>query len=193
MEDYRENNRKKTAELIEERKVKGVGIGTKKRHENIVKIVNKFADKTKPLLEIGVREGFLFDYFKKHGYISLYGVDISPFGIKILHERGYQGHVADAMDDLKIKHKYHTLIISHCLEHVPEPNKVVDNIYNALVKGGILYVEVPKQPKEKTPTKWSHYYCFTSPEELMSFFPESKWELIYFDKEHEMKRVFRRK
>ena len=190
---YKEVNIKKTAELVEERRVKGVGPGIQKRHERIVKVVNKFAKKQKPLLEIGVREGFLFDHLKNHGYTNLYGVDISPLGIKRLRERGYQGHVADAMDDLKVDKKYHTIIISHCLEHVPEPDKVVDNMYNALVKGGILYVEVPRQPKESIPTPWAHYYCFTSPEELLSFFPKDKWEMIWWDKEKVMKRVFRRK
>jgi len=194
MDDYAEVNRKKTAELVEQRKVKGVGPGIKKRHENIVKVVNKFADRKKPLLEIGVREGFLFDHLKNHGYSNIYGVDISPIGIKRLHERGYKGHVADAADDLKIgDKKFNTIIISHCLEHVPEPNKVVDNMYKALVKGGIVYVEVPRQPKEPVPTPWAHYYCFSSPEELLSFFPKDKWEMVYFDKEKVMKRVFRRK
>ena len=194
MDDYRKVNIEKTAELVERRRVKGVGPGIKKRHENIVKTINQFTDKNKPLLEIGVREGFLFDHLKKHGYGNLYGVDISPEGIKMLHQRGYAGHVADAAVDLKIgDRKFDTLIISHCLEHVPEPNKVVDNMYKALNKGGILYVEVPKQPKEPVPTKWAHYYCFSSPEELMSFFPKDKWELIYYDKEKVMKRVFKRK
>jgi len=194
MDDYAEVNRKKTAELVEQRKVKGVGPGIKKRHENIVKVVNKFADRKKPLLEIGVREGFLFDHLKNHGYSNIYGVDISPIGIKRLHERGYKGHVADAADDLKIgDKKFNTIIISHCLEHVPEPNKVVDNMYKALVKGGIVYVEVPRQPKEPVPTPWAHYYCFSSPEELLSFFPKDKWEMVYFDKEKVMKRIFKKK
>jgi 2-polyprenyl-3-methyl-5-hydroxy-6-metoxy-1,4-benzoquinol methylase len=194
MGDYAEVNRKKTAELVEQRRVKGVGPGIKKRHLNIVNVVSKFADKKKPLLEIGVREGFLFDHLKNHGYNNLYGVDISPEGIKRLHERGYKGHIADAAVDLKIgDRKFNTIIISHCLEHVPEPNKVVDNMYKALNKGGIVYVEVPRQPKEPVPTPWAHYYCFSSPEELLAFFPEDKWEMIYFDKEKVMKRVFRRK
>ena len=194
MDDYRQVNIKKTAELVERRRKNGVGPGIRKRHENIVKTINKFANKQKPLLEIGVREGFLFDHLKNHGYTKLYGVDISPMGIKELHRRGYQGHVADAADDLKIgDKKYNTIIISHCLEHVPDPKKVVDNMYNALVKGGVLYVEVPRQPKEAVPTPWAHCYCFTSPEELLSFFPKDKWEMIWWDKEKVMKRVFRRK
>jgi SAM-dependent methyltransferase len=190
---YREVNIEKTAELVEIRKVKGVGPGIKKRHENIVKVVNKFADKNKPLLEIGVREGFLFDHLKNHGYKNLYGVDISPVGIKRLHERGYKGHVADAANDLKIgDRKFDAIIISHCLEHVPEPNKVVDNMYDALNDDGIVYVEVPRQPKEPVPTKWAHYYCFSSPEELLGFFPKDKWKMIWSDKEKVMKRVFRK-
>ena len=164
MENYKEVNRKKTAELVEERRVKGVGPGIRKRHENIVRLVSKYADKSKPLLEIGVREGFLFDHLKNHGFASLYGVDISPIGIKRLHERGYKGHVADAQN-LTISQSYDTIIISHCLEHCPEPSKVVEGMYNALRKGGILYCEVPRQPKESVPTKWAHYYCFSSFEE----------------------------
>lgn len=177
--DYKEENIKKTEELILERMV--TGNLAKKRHENIANLVSKYANKNGSIFEIGVREGFLFDYLKEAGFNDLYGIDISPLAIKILHERGYKGHVADAQEGFNIYGKWDTIIISHCLEHVPEPNKVINNIYEALKINGILYIEVPIQPKEKVPTKWSHYYCFESYNELLSFFNE-KWNLIYNEK-----------
>lgn len=194
MNNYIEFNRKLTSEFVEIRRKKGVDEGVKKRHSNIVKIISRFSDKYKPLFEIGVREGFLFDHLCENGYIDLYGIDISPEAIDRLHERGYKGHVADAAVDFEVDDRtFNTVIISHCLEHVPEPDKVVNNIYNVLDKDGVVYVEVPKQPKEPIPTKFGHYYCFSSPQELIKFFPESKWKLLYSDNEKSIKKVFRKK
>ncbi len=175
---YKEVNRELTAKLIKEDHSKG----TVKRHEEIANIMSKWADKEEPLLEIGVRQGYLFDHLSKHGFKCLYGVDLSPEAIEILHERGYNGEINDAMN-LTISETYGTIVISHCLEHCPQPLKVVNNIHSLLKKNGLLYVEVPEQPKEPVPTKWGHYYCFKDFEDLRSFFDE-KWVLEYSEVEN---------
>lgn len=180
MDNYKKTNIEKTEELIKENIKNGMNLGRFKRHENIAVLVDKYIDKNAKILEIGVREGFLFDHLKKKGFKDFYGIDISPLGIKILNKNGYKGHVADAQEDFEmVDRKFNAVIISHCLEHIPNTSKVIQNIYNCLEENGILYVEVPKQPKEPIPTAWGHYYCFVDIAELKSFFSQDKWKLLY--------------
>lgn len=176
--NYKEVNIKITKKLIEENIKNGINQGRFNRHESIAILVDKYADKNGKVLEIGVREGFLFDHLKKKGFSDLYGIDISSEGIEILHKRGYKGHVADAQEDLKTDEKFNTIIMSHCLEHMPYPEKAICNVYNHLEKNGILYIEVPKQPQEPVPTKFAHYYIFTCLNDLKELFSE-KWRLLY--------------
>ena len=146
------------------------------RYLNIVGIMEEFAEKDKPLLEVGVREGFLFDFLQEAGFTDLYGIDISPDAIKRLLERGHKGEVADAMD-FKLDRKFHTCITSHCIEHCPNPKRVISNIYDALEDGGIVFVRVPRQVKRAVPTRAGHYFLFPNMAELKSIF-DSNWKII---------------
>ena len=47
----------------------------KNNYEKVTKIISMFADKNKPLLEIGVRVGYLFDYLKEAGFTNDMKVD----------------------------------------------------------------------------------------------------------------------
>jgi 2-polyprenyl-3-methyl-5-hydroxy-6-metoxy-1,4-benzoquinol methylase len=179
MKIYKELQVENTKRLVDSKKRRqGGGPGLKKRWRNIVNIVVKYADKNKPLLEVGVLEGLLLDYFKQEGFTNLYGVDISPDAIERLLQRGYKGHVADAQEFIS-ERKFDTVITSHMLEHCPEPQKVINNIYEVMNKGGILYVEVPLDREQKVPTPKGHYFCFETPEKLMGFFSEDRWESIF--------------
>jgi 2-polyprenyl-3-methyl-5-hydroxy-6-metoxy-1,4-benzoquinol methylase len=192
MDDYIKFNRELTAKLVADNKGKGLPEGTFKRHQKIAKIVAQWADKSKDLLEVGVREGFLFDHLYSFGFKSLYGIDISPDAIKRLHERGWKGEIND-VQCLTIEKTYGTIVMSHCLEHCPNPAKVIDNIYNVMDEDGILYVEVPEQPKEPVPTPWAHYYCFSSWEEFVGFFSKDKWKLMFSEvRNKNLKGVFKK-
>ncbi len=173
---YIEKNIELTKELVLERKENGIDEGTVKRHKEIIRIFTQFANSGK-LLEIGVREGFLFDHLLDSDF-ELHGFDISEEAIKRFYERGHTNGYVDDAQNFKTEIKFDVIVISHCLEHCPEPNKVVDCMYDALSENGIVYIEVPIQPKEPVPTPWMHYYCFSSMGDLLSFF-DGRWEVLY--------------
>jgi SAM-dependent methyltransferase len=154
------------------------GPGILKRHTLITQWVSKHMNKREPLLEVGCCEGYLFDHLKDAGFTDLYGIDISPDAIEKLKKRGYKGEIFD-IHILTILESYGTIISSHSLEHCHNPSKAIQNMYNALKKGGKLLVVVPKQKKKKVPDEWGHWYHFESFEELNNFFPKDKWELIW--------------
>jgi 2-polyprenyl-3-methyl-5-hydroxy-6-metoxy-1,4-benzoquinol methylase len=168
----------------------------KKRHIPITNIVSKYANKSLPLLDIGAREGNLLKLLKENGFKILVGVDSSEEALKLLREKGFQGINIDAQN-FDLKRKFNTVIMSHVLEHCPNGQKVVDNAYNHLEDNGILYVEVPRQPKIPMPTKAGHYYHYDELVEFLSLFDLKKWRLLFANYERggnkgNIKAVFRK-
>lgn len=149
-----------------------------KRHIPIVNIVSKYSDKSLPLLDVGAREGNLLKLLFKNDFKDLYGIDISNEAITKLKERGFNCSIEDAQK-FDLKKKFGTIIISHVLEHCPEPAKVLNNIYDHLLDNGLLYVEVPRQPKIDMPTKAGHYLHYDELNDLISLFDINKWKLLY--------------
>jgi len=176
--NYAEFNAKITKHLLSTQSQAEKEKIMKKRHLPILDIISKYANKDLPLLDIGSREGNLLKLLSKAGFKDIYGVDISEDAINILKSRGFNGEVIDAQN-LNLNKSYNTIIVSHMLEHCPDMNKVISNVYNHLVDNGILYVEVPRQPKIEMPTKAGHYYHFDGLREFLSFFEESKWKVLY--------------
>ena len=68
-------------------------------------------------------------------------------------------------------------IAVHVIEHCPNPQLAIDNIGKLLNLYGILYVEVPIQNKEKVPTRFGHYFCFSNFDELDRLF-DNRWKFI---------------
>ena len=176
--DYKKLNAKITKKLLEEE----VSKGTIDRFHRTSKIIDKYFDKKKTIFEIGVKRGDLFDVLKKYGFEKFCGIDVSDVAIKLLRKKGYKGWVMDAQNLSRFKDgATFSVIMSHVLEHCPDVQLVSDNVHRMLEQNGILYVEVPKQAKEPVPTKWGHYYCFDSHNDLMNFFPSEKWKLLYME------------
>lgn len=149
------------------------------RYVPLIEMILKYTDVKKPLLDIGIREGALFDVLKEFGFTDLFGIDIYKKGVKLAIEKGYECIVADVMT-LNLKRKFSTIIMSHVLEHCPDINKVLENISNHLEKNGILYVEVPKEKKHIDSTKeYGHYYSFFKLKDLEDLFENRKeWEMM---------------
>jgi SAM-dependent methyltransferase len=167
------------------------GPGLVKRHTLITGWVSKYCNKKEPLIEVGSCEGYLFDHLKDAGFKNIYGIDISPDAIEKLKRRGYKGEVHDIHNEF-VHDKYGTIITSHSLEHCHDPKKAIENMYNALKKGGRLLVVVPKQRKTKVPDQWGHWYHFESFEELISFFSNDKWKLVW-DRRPKTQVIFEKK
>lgn len=148
------------------------------RYMPLIKIISKHVDKTLPLLDIGIREGVLLEVLNEVGFTRLHGVDVYEKRVERANKLGFESKIADAQD-FSFGKEFDIVIMSHVLEHCPEPLKVVENVYNNVLNdNGIMYVEVPTQKKEPVPTPHAHFYCFTSMKELLSFFDESRWDVV---------------
>jgi SAM-dependent methyltransferase len=94
------------------------------------------------LLDVGCGRGDLASNFARAGWTSA-GLDISPAAVQAAREVGVDAHVgtietapwADASFDL--------IIMSHSLEHMPEPVQALQSARRLLREGGTLVIAVP--------------------------------------------------
>lgn len=192
-----EQNKVLTKKKIDFWKEKGSnkpGPGVLKRHNLIADLVKEYYSGIRAsaqVLDIGGREGFLCDALKDKGFKSFYIVDISKEAIEFAKQRGYNGEVRNIETIGYLKMKFDIVIASHVIEHCKHPIKIIDGVHNILNPNGVFFIEVPKQAKEKVPTKFGHWYLFSHKDELTELFDDS-WELLYLW-EAPIRAVYRRK
>lgn len=188
MEDYIKvniENTKKLMKNINPQRYKELKVN---RYIPTIKLMEKYIDKNSPLLDIGIREGAFLKVLRGEGFTDLNGVDIYKDGVDQGNKEGFKCEISDAMN-LDLGRTFDIITISHVIEHCPDINKVINNIDNHLNMNGVLYVEVPKEKKQKVPTKNGHYFCFSTLKELHSFFPKSKWKMLELCKNDRGKRL----
>jgi ubiquinone/menaquinone biosynthesis C-methylase UbiE len=150
------------------------------------KRMEKNTEKKDKVLEIGPGTHPHLKYLK-HNFEEYYVVDklkeLSEFfkdnkDIKFVHQES---------DNLPFPDNYFDrIIISHCLEHIVDPEKVLIDIYSKLKKGGSATIALPTDPgvmwrlgkfisanfliKKNYDFTKEHYYYFTAKDHVNSIF-----------------------
>ena len=100
------------------------------------------------VLDLGCGEGYCLTLIPRAKKIL--GVDISKVALerakKLVAERKINAALefGDAQN-LKIKGKFDKILCSEVLEHVPNPEKVMENVYSVLNPNGLLIVSIPDE------------------------------------------------
>lgn len=102
-----------------------------------------FADFERDLIiaDIGCGDGFGLEVLKSMGFRHLMGFDASKDKIAKANEKGLNAAVCDVHKLPKLM--CDVILCSHVLEHCYYPGKVLDQISNSLVNGGLLYLILP--------------------------------------------------
>jgi 2-polyprenyl-3-methyl-5-hydroxy-6-metoxy-1,4-benzoquinol methylase len=110
------------------------------------------------VLDVGCGNGNISLFLGQKGY-NVKGIDISADAIKVAKERNPYEHVEFEVrpaEELRDNgERYKAVVCSEVLEHLDEPNKLVDVLYDILDDDGILVVTVPNGygPREVLMTK----------------------------------------
>lgn len=105
------------------------------------------------------------------------GVDISPYAVKFSRERGMDVIQCDA-EKLRFKNKeFEAVIISHLLEHVASPEKVLKEAHRVLKENGEIFLALPELNANQGNREDAHLYQW-SPEVLQNLLERAGFEVI---------------
>jgi len=112
-------------------------------------VINKLLSlgNNKSLLDIGCGEGFTLNYYKQK-FWNVTGIDFSDFGLKTnnpdLLPNLKQGNIFKEITKLvNLKIKYDVVWLDNVLEHVIQPEDLIQQCYKITKNGGALVIEVP--------------------------------------------------
>lgn len=127
----------------------------RRRSEIIIDLLN--VNSISDVLDVGCGEGIMLNKIHSiNNRVALYGIDISPTRIsRALANISASLKVCSVtnISGLPLKHKYSNVICSEVLEHLPNPELALRNIYDVMLDGGKLIISIPYDEK------LSYYRC----------------------------------
>lgn len=120
-------------------------LSSEKQFRNIfskrLEIIKKFVSKKGRVVDIGSSTGVLLKLFKDEGWEVL-GIEPSE-SAKYAVKKGIEV-INKKFEEINLpKNKYDVVILNHTLEHMDNPLKVLEKVYEILKKGGIIFIDVP--------------------------------------------------
>lgn len=95
------------------------------------------------LLDLGFGQGYLLRMARAHGF-EVYGVETSPARVEALRPMfGRRLHLAQPGDSSLPWDSFDVVVMSHVVEHLPDPRPLLRAVRDALIPGGLLYLAVP--------------------------------------------------
>lgn len=125
------------------------------------------------VLDIGCGRGFLLSAFRRRGW-SVEGTELSEESARHAREvLGLTAHVG-AVEDLALPPaSFDAAVMWHVLEHVPEPGRVVAEVYRLLKPGGAFLVSVPNFDSPEARATRAGWFHLDVPRHLVHFTPET--------------------
>ena len=94
------------------------------------------------VLDIGCGNGATLKFLKEQKNVKGEGIDISQEAVKIARSKGLKAFVADiSSPDFRITNEYDYIILSEVLEHVPNPEEIMEKVKGKFRK--MLIVSIP--------------------------------------------------
>tara|TARA_B110000259_G_C13936886_1_gene371177 strand:+ start:73 stop:978 length:906 start_codon:yes stop_codon:yes gene_type:complete len=140
------------------------GISKSKYHKEFKKL--NYIYKFKNCLDIGAGNGYLLDILKKIG-IKTYFTEIGEELINFIKNKNHNYVKGGMYPESDLKFDLITLL--DVIEHTNEPLRMLENCYDLLNKGGIIYISTPNFNSIEKKIFKSKYSVFSYPEHLVYF------------------------
>lgn len=128
--------------------------------------------KKNSLLEVGCATGNALEMIKIFNPdLSIQGVDISTYAIKICKEKGLKATVS-TINNFKSPNKFDIIFSSETMEHVSDLKDFIKSIKNNLAKDGVFVFFVPAVQKDELIREGKKYPPLRSSLEHISYFTE---------------------
>ena len=173
--DYIEANNKVTLKTLDINRTPDIIKSVFGRLTDVLVMSKKYMNTDMRILDMGTKDCLFFDVLVENGFDknNLIGIECCPEVVDICNSKGYAVHEMDVQDiGFEAEPKFDFIFIIHTLEHVPNPEKVVDECKRLLKSDGFVFVEVPIQSKIDDPELWGHFHPFTSKQQVKDLFSE---------------------
>jgi len=101
------------------------------------------------MLEIGSGAGQTIVWFEEMGF-NVTGIEPDNRNVEMINQKLKRGHcVVGFAEDIQIDGRFDIVWISHVIEHLVRPDKLLEKCKNNLENGGVLFIEVPNCENKK--------------------------------------------
>jgi len=140
--------------------------------DRVLRQLRSFGQGGRELLDIGCGFGHYLEQASKHGY-SCTGIE--PDEGRSHHARAKGHRVLNGFFDHSQLGggQYDAVILSHVVEHVPDPLELLTSIKSVLSAQGVLYVETPNFSSLHARLMGSRFSHYCPPEHISYFTPTS--------------------
>ena len=129
------------------------------------------------LLDIGCGNGRLIVGLLEAGW-QISGVELDPIAAKVARSIGIdvtQGTIESLKEE---SDKYDAITLSHVIEHVHDPRKLLQDVYRLLKPNGVVYIETPNIDSHWAKLFRENWRGLESPRHLILFTPRSLIDLL---------------
>lgn len=161
------------------------------RYKEYLNFIRNYLYGEMKVLDIGCRDGgFLVLLRDEVGIDDLHGIELNETASILARDKGIQVYNIDAHNMLEIpSDRYNLVCMTHLLEHTYNPRRILDEAFRALKTNGLMFIEVPLEPKPKEhPTKWGHYYTFQHPNNLHDLVGLCNYSFDLVDEQYDTKK-----
>ena len=154
-----------------------------------------FLDKKKNILDIGSGTGVSCVLLEKKGY-NVTGVDPDPKNAQLINSKLKKGKCINSyFEDLKIENKVDAVWLTHVIEHLEQPDILLEKCKEWIVPDGIICIAVPdcENPNMLNHSLNNPYHVYHfSKNSLKRLFGKSGYDVIQCDSLSNLKRTNRR-
>lgn len=120
-------------------------------------------NKDKKILDVGCGDGVALNWFKDNGYVFVQGIEGNPNKLERAKKSGFVTYEGDIHDLSKIiDDKFDVIYCSHVLEHMFNPDVVIEEFKKLLNFDGIIIIIVPYPDHGPDDAHCGKYYLKTN-------------------------------
>ena len=114
----------------------------------VIRELNKRKPPSITLLEVGCGSGRFLELLKLESEVQAIGLDTEPGAIDKCRRKGCEAYCQDLIAFLEERpsSRFDFVVAFHCLEHVPEPRRLLETMLSALKPGGTIFLSTPYSP-----------------------------------------------
>ncbi|MCX7785802.1 MAG: class I SAM-dependent methyltransferase [candidate division WOR-3 bacterium] len=128
------------------------------RDKVIIHFIKKLVPRGKKILEVGCGTGRLLRQIEND--YETYGVDISHYAITVAQSRTQSTlfQVASIEDNITLPHQFDGIVAINVLEHLENPQRALERIYQMLSWDGYLFLHLPIASNTLSRFLQRHFY-----------------------------------